>query len=113
MTASRASRLSVSRPRGPVLSLGEQPAHLLVDDLLGAFGVGALLAERRPARDRTAGRIRSRSGPSRGDSPQSLTILMARSVAPERSLAAPVEASPMTRFSEARPPRRMASESRR
>ena len=37
-------------------------------------------------------------GPSRGDRPHSVTILMAKSVAPERSLAAPVEASPTTRI---------------
>ena len=52
-------------------------------------------------------------GPSRGESPHSVTIFIASWVALARSLAAPVEASPMTRFSEARPPRRTASESRR
>jgi hypothetical protein len=37
---------------GPVLGLGEQAAHLLVDDLLGAFSVGTLLAEWGPAQVR-------------------------------------------------------------
>ena len=45
MTASRASRLSLSSRASPVLGFGEQAAHLLVDDLLGALGVGSFLAE--------------------------------------------------------------------
>ena len=52
MTASRAARLSVSSVAGPVLGLGEQAAHLLVDGLLGALGVGPLLAELRLTRSR-------------------------------------------------------------
>ena len=51
------------------------------------------------------------TGPSVLDRPNSLTILVARSVAPARSLAAPVEPWPSTTSSAARPPRRTASES--
>ncbi len=43
--------------------------------------------------------------------PQSRTICVANWVAPARSLAAPVDASPSTRTSAARPARRTASES--
>ena len=52
-------------------------------------------------------------GPRRFDRPNSRTILVARSVAPARSLAAPVEPWPMTTSSAARPPSRTASESSR
>ncbi len=52
-------------------------------------------------------------GPSLSDRPNSLTILVARSVAPARSLAAPVDPWPITTSSAARPPRRTASESSR
>ena len=43
--------------------------------------------------------------------PNSRTIRVARSVAPARSLAAPVEVSPNTSCSATRPPMRMANES--
>ena len=97
----------------PVLGLGEQAADLLVDDLLRALGIGSFLAEWGTAQVR--GLVRSVPDWSRAGAtiPIPVTILMASSVAPARSLAAPVEASPITRFSEARPPRRMAKESRR
>ena len=44
----------------PVLGLGEQAAHFLVDDLLGALGIGSFLAELEDRSGTRAGPIRSR-----------------------------------------------------
>ena len=51
------------------------------------------------------------TGPSVSLMPNSRTIRVARSVAPARSLEAPVEVWPNTICSATRPPMRMASES--
>ena len=93
----------------PLAGLGEDAADLLVDDELRTFGVRAALQRSWP---RYAGPPDPNPiGPSRGENPQSRTIRVASSVAPARSFAAPVEASPSTSSSAARPPRRTARES--
>ncbi len=95
-----------------VLGLSEKACHLFVNGLLGAFSEGALLAELRTAQvSRIVGSVSDRSK-TRGKAPL-LDHPHASWVAPERSLAAPVEASPSIRISDARPPRRTAKESRR
>ena len=45
MTASRASPVVAEQHTSPVLGLAEETADFLVDDLLGALGVGSFLAE--------------------------------------------------------------------
>ena len=69
MTASSAARLSLSSTRAPFLGFCEQAAHFLVDDLLGALGIGSFLAERETGLLGGLGPIRSRWVRAGGTSP--------------------------------------------
>ena len=95
----------------PLSGLRENPTDLLVDDELGALGIRPTL-ERPMAEVRRASRTKTDRAQSWREPPVS-HHRVASSVAPYRSLAAPVDASPSTRSSAARPPKRTASESYR
>src|SRR5215831_10649442 len=97
---------------GGLLCLAYQPGNLTVDEGLGCLGEGPA---GQPLPASTAEEYRAAlgipDGPSAGDRPNSRTILIARSVALARSLAAPVEPCPNSTSSAARPPSRTARES--
>ena len=98
--------------RRPLLGFGEQPAHLLVDRQLSSLG-------ERPRRPGLADRVlrlrptRTRSDRGAGKDPSREPSLSRARWRLARSLAAPVEASPITSISDALPPRRIARESLR
>ena len=95
---------------GPLLGLSQQAGDLGVDGGLGGFGEGPAGELAAPAaEEHRAARAGSRPGRGSADRPNSRTILVARSVALARSLAAPVEPWPSTTSSPARPPRNTAS----
>jgi hypothetical protein len=80
----------------PLLGLREEAADFLVNDLLVPSAWGR--SEKGEAACWEIPSDPYPMGPSRGKRPHSGTISMARLVALERSPAAPVDASPMTRF---------------